>query len=777
MSPERHQDGTLLSTLTEHLRACSSTSDGIAPPAVIVWTDPKGQWRSLVPTLLASIPELLVCGDYDPGSRTGPAIWLRCMIDRALENPTLPEDTVPILYLPGVGRQQLRAGEECLDALKPLVELMYRGTLLLQKGGHDWTVTAFMTSPNGLALELSGDDLTTEALLRALPEFASEPIRRFRGQRLEAADFDQMLADDVVRDLLLWMNNPAGTRERLGKDRWAAFRNQSKKKFGFDPNTDGETSAGERLGAGEGAWASPWDRFVEAPANYPGIPDLLRRSKPGGLIFDPERWPDENDKAEEDVRKTLARIKHLSQSEACTKVLELESHHAKRRSWIWNRLGQSPMAQILAPLAELARHTKLSIGGQTPDDIARTYIGSGWQADRASWQVVAMAPVADQGIVRGVVQHLLKPWLDDCARAFQTAMNTNPLPNNDNAAPITVTKGVCLLFADGLRYDLGEVLRDRLGSLGYRVRIDYRWAALPTVTATAKPAITPIAADITGTELPDDFSPMMSYSQKPANAAALRSALEKKGCQLLSGGMGDWPASDEAWGWTEEGKFDTRGHQLQADLAGFLDEELDRLADRIISLLDGGWASVHVVTDHGWLLLPEGLPKVDLPKHLTKSKWARCAAIAGNAQVDVPTAPWHWNTAQRFATGPGIACFTASNCYAHGGLSIQECLTPDLLVERAGDTQERASIESVAWKGMRCLVVASSSGAEVKADLRLATPAGASVAASTKTLDGDGSTSLLLEDDEHETADLVVVLLSSGGSVLAQHKTKVGIDS
>ena len=777
MSPARGQDSTLLTTLTGHLRACTSTSDGIAPPAVIVWTDPKGQWRSLIPTLLASIPELLVYGDYDPDSRTGPAIWLRCMIDRALETPSLPEDTVPILYLPGIGRQQLRAGEECPNTLKPLVELMYRGTLWLQKGGHDWTATAFVTSPNGLVLELSGDNLTTEALLRALPEFASEPIGRFRGQRLDAADFDQMLADDVVRDLLQWMNNPAVTRERLGENRWAAFRNQCKQQFDFNPDTEGETTAGERLGAGEGAWGGLWDRFDEAPTNYPDIPDLLRRSKPGGLIFEPSRWPDENDKAEEDVRKALTGLKELSHSEACVKVSALEAQHAIRRSWIWNRLDQSPMAQVLSPLAELADHAKTAIGGQTPDDIARTYIKNGWQADHASWEAVAMAPVVDEGVVRGVVQHLLEPWLDDCARAFQTAINTSPLPNSTNATSITVAEGGCLLFADGLRYDLGEVLRDRLESLGCRVRIDYRWAALPTVTATAKPAITPIASEITGTELPDDFSPMMSDSQKPANAAALRSALEKNGCQLLSGSMGDWPVSDEAWGWTEEGKIDTRGHQLQADLARILDEELDRLADRITSLLDGGWTSVRVVTDHGWLLLPEGLPKVDLPKHLTESKWARCAAIAGNAQVDVPTAPWHWNTVQQFATGPGIACFTASNCYAHGGLSIQECLTPDLHVERAGDTRERASIESVTWKGMRCFVVATDSSAIVQADLRLATAAGASVAATTKALDEDRSTSLLLEDDEHESADLVVVLLGNDGSVLAQHKTKVGIDS
>ena len=604
-----------------------------------------------------------------------------------------------------------------------------------------------------------------------------EPIKRFRGQRLEAADFDQMLAADVVRDLLLWMNNPVDTKERLGDDRWAAFRNQCKQQFNFDPDSDGVTTAGEQLGGGEGVWASLWDRFEEAPGNYPGIPDLLRRSKPAGLIFDQYRWPDENDNAEQVVRKTLTALAELSHSEACAKVLELESQHAKRRSWIWNSLDQSPMAKVLAPLAELSRHAKTAIGGQTPDDIARTYIESGWRADLASWQAVAMVPVSDEGLVRGAVQHLLGPWLDDCARAFQIAMNAHPLPDCTNAVPITVADGVCLLFADGLRYDLGEALRERLESRGCRVRLDYRWAALPTVTATAKPAITPVVSGITGAQLPDDFAPMMSDSQKSVNASVLRKAMEKNGCQLLSGGMGDWPESDQVWGWTEEGKIDTRGHQLQADLARILDEELDRLTDRIVSLLDGGWRSVRVVTDHGWLLLPKGLPKVDLPKHLTASRWARCAAIAGDAQVDVPTAPWHWNTAQQFATAPGIACFTASNCYAHGGLSIQECLTPDLHVERAEDTRELALIESVTWKGMRCFVIAADCSAGVQADLRLATPAGESVAVSGKALDEDGSTSLLLEDDEHESANLVVVLLGSDGSVLAQHKTKVGIDS
>jgi len=774
MSATQGQDTTLLIELRRQLQACTSTSDGVEPPAAILWTDPKGHWKLLESALLEAIPELLVYGEYNPESRTGPAIWLRCMIDRALETPEIPEDAVPIIYLPRVGRQDLRAGEECPDALKPLVELMYRGTLWLQKSGNDWTATAFT---KGLGLDLSGDTQTTEALLGALPIFASESVGNFRGQRLEASDFHQMLSSDPKRDLLRWMANPAGTREPMSDDSWDAFCNQCREQFDFDPENDSEITAGERLGKAAGAWADLWERFEEAPGNYRAIIDLLRRSKPGELIFDLSHWPDENDSKEEEVRQAFAGLKELSRADACDKLLELEKEHAIRRSWVWNRLELSPMAGVLVPLAELARHTKSAIGGQSPDNIARTYVESGWQADRASWQTVDMTPEVDKEIIYGVVQQLLQPWLDESARAFQASMTDCPLPDHSNAAPVTVPEGGCLLFADGLRYDLGEVLRDRLEARGCRVKMNYRWAAAPTVTATAKPAVTPIAAAISGKELPTDFTPRMSDSQKPANAIALREELRQAGYQLLSDSILLSPESGTARGWTEDGQIDKRGHQLQIDLAGLLEKEVDRLTDRIISLLDAGWSMVRVVTDHGWLYLPLGLPKVDLPKHLTASKWARCATISGQSKVDVPTASWHWNPTEYFATGPGISCFNANNIYAHGGLSIQECLTPDLHIERSGDSRDRASIESVIWKRMRCFVVAADCSAEVQADLRLGTPAGPSVAASIKQIDADGAASLLLEDDTHESADLVVVLLGSDGSVLAQHKTKVGINS
>src|SRR5262249_5421173 len=134
-------------------------------------------------------------------------------------------------------------------------------------------------------------------------------------------------------------------------------------------------------------------------------------------------------------------------------------------------------------------------------------------------------------------------------------------------------------------------------------------------------------------------------------------------------------------------------------------------------LLDAGWQRVKLVTDHGWLLLPGGLPKVDLPPWLTETKWARCAVVKGQPDLTVPVAPWYWNAAVRIAFPPGIACFRKGEEYAHGGISPQECVIPVVEVER-GFGAAHAAIQSIEWRGMRCRVRVQSNDPLVKVDLR-----------------------------------------------------------
>ena len=54
------------------------------------------------------------------------------------------------------------------------------------------------------------------------------------------------------------------------------------------------------------------------------------------------------------------------------------------------------------------------------------------------------------------------------------------------------------------------------------------------------------------------------------------------------------------------------------------------------------------------LLVPGGMPKVELPAHLVATKWARCASVQGESSPNVPTFGWFWNAHARIASPPGI---------------------------------------------------------------------------------------------------------------------------
>ncbi len=777
---------TPLDHLARALRARASVPSGQDGPAAILWTDPGAEWRALIPAALPRIPELLVLGDYRSEHRTGPAIWLRCVVDRAIDLPDLPRDRPPIIYLPGVERGRLRAGEDCPGELRPLVELMYRGVLWHHTSGREWTVAAFLRSPKGPGLDIATDRGTNAALLGALEQVALAPTDRLRGRRLDAADFNRMAGVDVSRDILRWMGDPERMRFRLDDNGWNAFRTECRSELGFDPETEADVSAGALLGRGEGRWADVWARFVEASAAFGGVPDVLARSRPSGVLqFDRERWPDLNDEEEASLGSALAVVPGLSHADGCAEVARLEEEHRHRRDWVWAHLGRSPLAAVLEPLARLAESARTAIGGATPDGVADAYADRGWLADASAREALALAPAEHEETISAAVHHLIAPWLEDSARALQSAIDRAPLPTAAGQPDVTAGEDECIVFVDGLRYELGRRLAERLETRGCAAAVDHRWAATPTVTATAKPAVTPVAGDIAGDRLGADFRPSMKDSGRPATAKNLRDAMEEHGYQILGSGTLDIPLSAGARGWLETGEIDRHGHHHgAAAFARLVEDELVRLADRIAGLLDAGWRSVRVVTDHGWLLLPGGLPMVTLPGHLTESKWARCAVVAPGSTPDAPLHPWHWNPEEHFATPPGIACFSKRDEYAHGGLSIQECLIPDIRVERTADARVTVQLRSVSWRRFRCNVAVRVRGAPaasgpppLTADLRLGTPEGKSVASSPKPIHEDGFASLVLADDEHEDAPLVVVITDAAGRVLAQQPTRTGEDT
>ena len=328
-----------------------------------------------------------------------------------------------------------------------------------------------------------------------------------------------------------------------------------------------------------------------------------------------------------------------------------------------------------------------------------------------------------------------------------------------------------MLFAAGLRYDVGQRLRGVLQGRGLQVEAGWHWSALPPVTATAKPALSPVADRLIGSPSGEKFCPLTTDGRRPLTSDRFRQLLESRELQVLAANSTGDPAGQA---WTECGRIDRRGHDEGCLLARRIEEEVQTLAERTSALLAAGWKEVRIVTDHGWLLLPGGLPKTDLPVYLTEERWGRCALPRPEARTAVPLVPWHWSAAVWVAVAPGITCFVAGKEYAHGSLSLQECLVPWLSVRAAASTAPSARLGTVKWVGLRCRLTVEGETANLQVDLRTRAADERSSLAAPRAIQADGTTSLVVEDDGAEGTAVLLVLLSADGQVLDRKTTTVG---
>jgi hypothetical protein len=767
-------------------KAAVFNKDDVVQPAAILWTDEKREFERLLPRLRLASPNVLTLGPYDPATRTGPAIWLRCVLAGKLPDLAFPPDAVPIIYMPGVSRPTLRATDDCPSELRPLAELQFRGVFWSQSNGKDWTVSAFLQSEKGgLNLRLAHDNASQDAIRRALEKLVDVPLADLAAKSatraLDAHDFDALLVDDPVDDLLTWLADPKGARVRWLAEpgRWEALRSRCTSDYRFDLDKEGELVGAELLGLHAKAnWRKAWMRFAATPARYAGLVGLLRKAKPrpkgGDLLgkLTTESWPQDNEAEEAILREALVELASLPVPSARKRLRELEVAHQPRREWVWAKLGQAPLADALRHLKTLADTTEDPLKGATTEDVIRAYTTEGWATDLAVLDALAAVSSAeDREVVTTALRHVYTPWLRDLAEQFQKCVKQTPLPGREVARLKEVSLGTCVFFADGLRYDLGQRLKGMLEAKGLIVQLHHHSAALPTVTPTAKPAISPVASKIAGLTAGEEFRPSISKDQKELTIDRFRKLLAEGGFQVLGGSE---TGSPDGRGWTESGNLDQTGHQEGLNLAHRVRELLNGFVERISGLLETGWQEVRVVTDHGWLLVPGGLPKADLPKYLTATRWGRCAVVKPSATVDYPCFPWFWSDEVRVASPYGIDSFVAGKEYSHGGLSVQECVVPQLAVRHGKTASLSAKIEQARWSGLRCRVTIAGDFAGCSVDLRDKPADPGSSVTGAKPVGRDGNVALVVPDDSREGSSTMLVLIDSAGSVVEKMPIVVG---
>jgi len=761
---------TVLSRLLEALKSATDFNrNDVIPPSVILWTDGERCWESIAKQIAEARNGFFALDPSHSTSWGGTAAWIRYQLARF----DAQEET-PVVYLPGVARHQFRGVAAFPEEARHLYALQFVGQFFTQANSKDWTPLAFLTSSHGgLGLDVARDAATQEALQSQLAEVLRTPVASLQRGRLQAGDFHDLAVSDPVQSVLQWMSDPGATATWTSEQQ-AAFRSILTGEFGVDPAKDGVLVAAEKLVAGNGKWEQVWTRFQEAPDAYRGVVRALEGVQPEDLFSNTNiRVPAVNKKLEDDLRTNLRETANLHANEARSRIKALAEIHASRAESPWAKTGEARLAVAALHLRKMVEAMEHGLGGTTCEELAVAYLQHGWMVDseaRKAYSAVTRSEDADA--VSQVLRNVYFVWLENAALMLQEASATYPVKHVEMAVEVTPESGTVVLFVDGLRADVARELATHLDQTRLEIDEVVRWVPLPTVTANAKPGWKPLASSLSGEDPGETFEPRLTATGVPCRTKEFRDLLAEHGWTWVEPTTSGDPSTA---GWAEIGSLDKQGHSLGAKLVHHISSEIRAIVERIDGLLEAGWSKVHLVTDHGWLWMPGGLNKVELPKHLTETRWSRCARPASQTRHSLPQVAWFWGNEHPIVLPGGIGAFRDKIEYAHGGLTLQEALTVSLIL-RPVRTARPVAIQAVRWAGLRMIIEASGADETITADLRSKAADEASSFLSeeqTSKAFKDGSIALLVEDDSHHGSAAVLVLLKDG-QLLAKKNITIG---
>jgi len=294
------------------------------------------------------------------------------------------------------------------------------------------------------------------------------------------------------------------------------------------------------------------------------------------------------------------------------------------------------------------------------------------------------------------------------ARFFQrlTATGTGAVPGFE---PVTSrleetlwnTPGKrAVIIVDALRYDCALAIAGLLR--GQQVEVEPLVAMLPTVTPIGMTALLPISSAQVGLQIKGN-AVHPTVNGKDTSARSNRLAYLKEfgaDCRDIADVE---PASAPpqrlgqllvVFGHEE---VDHIGHGDAQALVRHVHLEIERLARLIRKLHRWGYPSVHMATDHGFILIDqEKLPEeVRCDKEWCHVLKERFALVPASADLPVATFPFAWDHTVRVAVPPGLAFFKAEKSFSHGGAALQEVVIPHLVSRSEVARERRIGVEVV----------------------------------------------------------------------------------
>ena len=724
---------------------------------VCLWFDEHREFWRLLPhlrehlALLESAPFVLL--EYDAAALHG-QIWLKSQVARALASSD--QDASPrrrfVVYVPFSEERLERPGADGEPPLELLTEYAVGG-VLWRVGGKRPTLFTFLKQA-GVALPFDSaaqrrlydggaDSMLAKYVASNIGQhqsFWQTPITAELAQSRLVGDLDQALLD-------LAADPDGGWQDLLERGLINELQEMAQERYGFVKRMTPVVEWVRDLVAAL-ALTDAYVGYGEA-ADFPfldRLPPSALRSHHIQLL---QRWLRDSDSRDSwdrwvrEVEKQIDLSAWASGREGCAFGFP---HLVRLR---WNRASAEFNAaadkasttaeyfeqnrELIAREAELgaASHAPAGCWGLLRDlgvfldecDKAAARVFEGQPAAELARVYVEAAPVVELQHMRIRLQaeeQDLPPVARVADRAYgryTNALNTEFFRAlvDQGSATVTempsVTRHVektvwraegkrAVIIVDALRFDCAHAIKEQLHDR--EVKIEPVVATLPTVTPIGMTALLPISdATVTLSIVGNDLHPKVDGKDTAVLSNRI-SLLSERGATCLeiaeveTASQVPADAGDllVAYGHDE---LDHIGHGEAQTLIRHVQSEVDRLVRLIQKLHRWGYPTVHVLTDHGFILLPQELLPETVP---CDSAWChvlkeRYALVPAKADVPLATFPFEWDADVRVAVPPGLAFFKAEKSFSHGGAAVQELVIPHLASRSRTRAEKRIGVDVV----------------------------------------------------------------------------------
>ena len=364
----------------------------------------------------------------------------------------------------------------------------------------------------------------------------------------------------------------------------------------------------------------------------------------------------------------------------------------------------------LGVFVEACETARARVGeGQSALELARVYVESAPVVELQHMRIRLQAEEQDLPVVASVADRAYGRYANALNTEFfralvdQGSAGVPGLPSVTVHIEETVWRAQgrrAVIIVDGLRYDCAFAIKQELRER--EVTIEPIVAILPTVTPIGMTALLPLSsATVTLDVAGNDLHPKVGGKDTAmlSNRVTLLSAAGAT-CvdiaQVEDSAQAPADAGDllVAYGHDE---LDHIGHGEAQTLIRHVQSEVDRLVRLIQKLHRWGYPTVHVLTDHGFILLPRELLPETVP---CDSAWChvlkeRYALVPAKADVPLTTFPFEWDADVRVAVPPGLAFFKAEKSFSHGGAAVQELVIPHLTSKSRTRVEKRIGVDVV----------------------------------------------------------------------------------